>query len=414
MIEDEEFSFIEEKFMESKKPRKEKVALMKKATLCGICFGLSAGVAFSVVQSVKTVAFKPHKTSERITLQVSEHPTTEPKAEKTEKNKNGKNQERNFGFDDMQKFYMQLDTLKEQCEKSIVGISDYSSESDKQQYNTQHQMTGTIIANTGTNFMILTNYNRLMSEKVIVHFFDGTYIEGKLYGKDTRTDLAIISVSLKKLDAKLKKQVKVVSFGDLNTLSVGSLVFALGGPNGEMHSVEYGYISGLKSKKSVEDYQLDVYTTSMGYHSDGNGIICDAHGQLLGVISRQDTSTENCTFYGIDTLRQLVEGILNKEKLSYVGITAEEIPEKILANHSVRGGIYVTAVAENSPAYKAGILVGDVISTVEGEEITSVLGFYNCIQKYEVGDKITVSILKNPFQNPTKKEKILKLKARDE
>ncbi|MBQ1394245.1 MAG: hypothetical protein IIY81_12120, partial [Lachnospiraceae bacterium] len=217
MIEDEEFSFIEEKFMESKKPRREKVALMKKATLCGICFGLSAGVAFSVVQSVKTVAFKPHKTSERITLQVSEHPTTEPKAEKTEKNKNGKNQERNFGFDDMQKFYMQLDTLKEQCEKSIVGISDYSSESDKQQYNTQHQMTGTIIANTGTNFMILTNYNRLMSEKVIVHFFDGTYIEGKLYGKDTRTDLAIISVSLKKLDAKLKKQVKVVSFGDLNT-----------------------------------------------------------------------------------------------------------------------------------------------------------------------------------------------------
>ena len=122
---------------------------------------------------------------------------------------------------------------------------------------------------------------------------------------------------------------------------------------------------------------------------------------------------ENCTFYGIDKLKQLVESILNKEKLTYAGITAEEIPEKILANHSVRGGIYVTAVAENSPAYKAGILVGDVISTVEEENITSILNFYNCIQKYEVGDRITITVLKNPFQNPTKKRKILKLKARD-
>lgn len=413
MIEDEEFSFIEEKFMESKKPRRERVALMKKATLCGLCFGLSAGVAFSIVQCVRTEAFKPHKTSEKITLQVSEHPTAQPEENKTEKDSKGKEKGKILGFDDMQQFYMQLSTLREQCEKSIVGISDYGSEKEKQQYNEQHQIAGTIIAKTRSDFMILTNYNKLMSEKVIVHFFDGTDIEGQLYGKDTRTDMAIISVPLKRLETKLKQQIKVISFGASDALSVGSMVFALGSPNGEMHSVEYGYISGLQSKKSVEDYQLDVYTTSMGYHSDGNGIICDAEGQLLGIISRQSTMKENCTFYGIDKLKQLVESILNKEKLTYAGITAEEIPEKILANHSVRGGIYVTAVAENSPAYKAGILVGDVISTVEEENITSILNFYNCIQKYEVGDRITITVLKNPFQNPTKKRKILKLKARD-
>ena len=104
--------------------------------------------------------------------------------------------------------------------------------------------------------------------------------------------------------------------------------------------------------------------------------------------------------------------ILNKEKMTYAGITAEEIPEKILANHSVRGGIYVTAVAENSPAYKAGVLVGDVISAVEGEKITSILNFYECIQKYQVGEKVTVTVLKNPFQNPIEKKRKIKLEAR--
>ena len=412
MIEDEEFSFMEEEFMESKKPRRERVALAKKATLCGLCFGLSVGVAFSVVQCARNIAIKQQNQPEKITLQISAHPTTQPEETDKEKSSKAKDKKDTFGFAEMQDFYNQLEALENQCEKSIVGVSDYSSGKQKEQYNEQGQITGTIIAKTKSNIMVLTNYSKLQADEVVVRFFDGTDIEGSLYGADTRADLAIVAVPLDNLSAKIKEQMKVISFGDSGELSVGSMIFAFGSPNGALYSVEYGYVSGQETEKSIEDYQLDVYTTNMGYHSDGNGIICNAYGELLGMINRQSDTTENCTFYGIGKLKQLVESILNKEKLTYAGITAEEIPEKILANHSVRGGIYVTAVAENSPAYKAGVLVGDVISAVDGEKITSILNFYECIQKYQVGEKVTVTVLKNPFQNPIEKKRKIKLEAR--
>mgnify|MGYP000828791528 CR=1 FL=1 len=163
--------------------------------------------------------------------------------------------------------------------------------------------------------MVLTNYSKLQADEVVVRFFDGTDIEGSLYGADTRADLAIVAVPLDNLSAKIKEQMKVISFGDSGELSVGSMIFAFGSPNGALYSVEYGYVSGQETEKSIEDYQLDVYTTNMGYHSDGNGIICNAYGELLGMINRQSDTTENCTFYGIGKLKQLVESILNKEKM---------------------------------------------------------------------------------------------------
>ena len=105
MIEDEEFSFMEEEFMESKKPRRERVALAKKATLCGLCFGLSAGVAFSVVQCARNIAIKQQNQPEKITLQISAHPTTQPEETDKEKSSKVKDKKDTFGFAEMQDFY---------------------------------------------------------------------------------------------------------------------------------------------------------------------------------------------------------------------------------------------------------------------------------------------------------------------
>ena len=108
----------------------------------------------------------------------------------------------------MQDFYNQLEALENQCEKSIVGVSNYSSGKQKEQYNEQGQITGTIIAKTKSNIMVLTNYSKLQADEVVVRFFDGTDIEGSLYGADTRADLAIVAVPLDNLSAKIKEPYK--------------------------------------------------------------------------------------------------------------------------------------------------------------------------------------------------------------
>ena len=185
------------------------------------------------------------------------------------------------------------------------------------------------------------------------------------------------------------------------------MVFAFGNPNGELYSAEYGYLTTEGSKKSIEDYEMDVYTTSMGYHSKGYGMICNSDGEMLGLISQNGDSTENCTFYGISKLQIILEKLLNQEEQTYAGITALEIPSHIMSQRNLRSGIYVAEVKEGSPAYEAGIRVGDIICSVEEANVTSAVNFYKYLQEYEVGDRITLTILKDPYGS--KKEKKVKL-----
>lgn len=409
MADEEEFSFMEEEIMTSKKPKRQLVASIRKAAVSGVCFGVLAGLCFAVTEHIVFNKF-PESTDEKIALETSSEPDikVEATADVSQEKSDAKKKDLILDFDTIQEFYVQFADLSQRSKQSIVGVFSYASEQEEKQiYSDQSDCSGIIVAKTSKYVMILTSLPILTEDGIRIRFEDGTTVSGELYSSDTELGLAIVRVPLNKILDSTRKMIKVIHMGESTDLSIGDMVFAFGNPNGELYSAEYGYLTTDGSKKSIEDYEMDIYTTSMGYHSKGYGIICNSDGEMLGLISQNGDTTENCTFYGISKLRLLLENLLNREEQTYAGITALEIPSDILSQRSLRSGIYVAQVKEGSPAYEAGIRVGDIVYSVEEYKVTSVVNFYKYLQEYKVGDKITLTILNDPYGS--KKEKKVKL-----
>ena len=109
-----------------------------------------------------------------------------------------------------------------------------------------------------------------------------------------------------------------------------------------------------------------------------------------------------------------IEELLNQTSQRYAGVVAKEIPSVILSKHSLSGGIYVTKIAENSPAFDAGLLVGDVISKIGDMPVKDVIGFYGLLQQYEAGEKVKMTIIRNPFGEQQESTLYVKVKERNE
>lgn len=409
MADEEEFSFLEEEIMISKKPKRKLVASVKKAAVSGICFGIVSGICFAVTEHIVSSKF-PEIPDEKIALETSSEPNVkvEATADVNEEKSDARKKDVVLDINAMQKFYDEFSNLSQKNKQSIVGVFSFDAEQEENQiYSDQSDCAGIIVAKTSKQVMILTNLKILTGDGVRIRFEDGTTVTGELYSSDTELGLAIVRVPLNKILDSTRKMIRVIRMGESTDLSVGDMIFAFGNPNGELYSAEYGYLTTDGSKKSIADYEMDIYTTSMGYHSKGYGIICNSDGEMLGLISQNGDTTENCTFYGISKLRLILENLLNHEEQTYAGITALELPSEIMLQRNLRSGIYVAEVREGAPAYEAGIRVGDIICSLEGTEINSVVSFYECIQEYKVGDKVTLTILKDPYGS--KKEKKVKL-----
>lgn len=418
MEEKEEFSFMEEKVMESKKPQRMFVAGMKKSLCFGAVFGITAGVCFAIVGGAltKKVANSPEKielttsTSPKQSIEVTSTPT------KTKKPK--KQQEvvsKEISTDQMQDFYRMIGKQAEQYNVSIAGISTYSEKTGIEEMpERENQISGAVIAKTKKHVMLLTSYNAINNgKKIQVTFYDGITVKGSLYNADPRLDLAIVQVALAEMPTSTKNMVKIMSFNESTALGIGDVLLTLGSPNGSMYSMEFGYVTSERTVKNIEDYQIDVYTTDIGCYQDGYGVVCNINGEIVGMINSQNTDGEAGSFFGISKIKRIIEELLNQTSQVYVGVIAKEVPSVILSKYSLSGGIYVTKIAEDSPAFDAGVLVGDVISKIDDKPVKDVMEFYALLQQYEAGEKVNLTIIRNPFGEQQEMTVQVKVKERN-
>ena len=413
MANEEEYSFIEEEIMESKKPKRQMVATIKKATVGGIVFGVMAGICFSIVSYTfgKTVG---DPSEEKIALVTSGKPmATNVSETENSKDKVPADKKEPVIQDGIVDFHEEFAGIAKKSKRSLVGIALYDQEQEEpDNYNMSYVSSGIIVAKTQKYLMIVTKYSALSTEEVRVSFYDGTTVTGNIYRGDSDLDLAVVRIPLNKLLENTREKLKVVQMDVTSQMVIGDVVYALGNPNGKLFSAEYGYLTLEEEKKSIEDYMLNRYTTSMKYHNKGFGMICNRNGDMIGVIDTSKDDTENCTFYSMDNLQLILENMLNGVEQCYSGIVAAEIPAEMLLNHNLRTGIYVTAVEMDSPAYEAGVLVGDVITDLDGEPVNSVEGYFRTLQEHAVGDKVTITVLRDAFGDQQQKKVKLKLAKR--
>jgi len=218
--------------------------------------------------------------------------------------------------------------------------------------------------------VILTN-NHVVADldAVEITLHDGRKFTTTDIRRDPKTDVALV-----KLD--VKDPLPFLEFGDSDLMEVGDRVLAFGAPFGLTDSVTSGIVSA-KSRNNLKLNQSEDFIQTDAAMNPGNsgGALVNLDGKLIGLTAAIKTRTGGFQGVGLavsSNLAKKTAADLLKNggvKRAFIGIAVRELDEASAKNAGYKGstgGVVVSTVGENSPAAKAGILPGDVITKVNG------------------------------------------------
>ena len=244
---------------------------------------------------------------------------------------------------------------------------------------------------------ILTNAHVVDHARAItVTLEDGRNLKARLVGIDTPTDIAVVQV-----DARGLTQIHL---GDSSRLAVGDFVVAIGNPFGLPHTVTSGIVSGLKrSGFSPDDFENYIQTDASINPGNSGGALVNLRGDLVGINTAILSGSGDNIGIGfaipVDTaasvMRQLIEyGAVDRGQLGVAvyAVTAEVAHSLGLAKAT--GGL-IAQVSPGSPAGKAGLRAGDVITAVAGHPVASNVDLRDALGFLRVGDEVTIDLLRN-------------------
>ncbi len=254
--------------------------------------------------------------------------------------------------------------------------------------------SGVIVSQDG---YILTNNHVVEGvETVTVELPDDRSFTARVVGSDPATDLAVV-----KIDAK---GLPTLEFGDSEAVKVGDAVLALGNPLGVGETVTSGIVSAKGRQTSGGDsYQDFLQTDAAINHGNSGGALVNAGGQLIGIPSQILTPGDGNIGLGFaipsnmakHVMDQLIStGTVRRAKL---GVTVQRITADLAASlglPSSRGAL-VSSVEDGSPAEKAGVKQGDVITTYNGKPMADNNQLRNSVASTRPGTAVAVQVLRN-------------------
>jgi S1-C subfamily serine protease len=235
-------------------------------------------------------------------------------------------------------------------------------------------------AGTGSGFVFSSDGYIFTNAHVIakpgnlrITLLDGSEFKADIVGKDEDTDIAILKIN--------GNGYSVASLGDSSELRIGQLLIAIGNPLGYQHSISAGVLSGVgRTLRAPTGRTIENVLQTDAALNPGNsgGPLIDTTGQVVGINTAIIGKAQGLSFaIDINTAKEVAKQLLRDGKVTkaYLGLLIQEIeihPRIInYLKKSTNKGILITQVDAGKPAYKAGLLQGDIILDFDGEEITS-------------------------------------------
>lgn len=295
--------------------------------------------------------------------------------------------------------YDELYLVVQEFQKSMVTVTEVSQDVDwfNNAYENKGQYTGVIFANNKTQlFVLIDSLDIEFAEEITVTFQDGSSVPGVYMQHDKNLGLSVVTVNLSDISEETMDKIGVAGLG--STRSSGMLaspVIAIGKVFGNTDSVAYGMITSENAILNLTDCNYEKLTTDIYGSENATGFIINTAGYLIGIIDQEHNAQETrnlVSFVGITELRRTLERMSNGKEAAYLGIEGMDVTQEANSIQGVPLGAYVTEIVMDSPAMKAGIQSGDIITALDGMPILSFTQYVDVLAGYEPEETVMVKI----------------------
>lgn len=266
---------------------------------------------------------------------------------------------------------------------------------------------GSGVVLTSDGYIVTNNHVVQDADELTVKLNDNREFKARIIGTDKTTDLALIKIEATNL--------KPITVANSDNLKLGEWVLAIGNPFSLTSTVTAGIVSAKARSLGATPGSIESFIQTDAAINPGNsgGALVNSRGELVGINAMIYSQTGSYAGYGfaiptsimnkvVDDLRKYgsvqraLLGIMGQDVSVYIDAQKEKGKDVDLGTVN---GIYVAEVSSDGAAAEAGIKEGDVITAVDGKNITKFGELQELISSHRPGDKVTVTYLRDKKQH---------------
>src|SRR3984957_20262270 len=251
----------------------------------------------------------------------------------------------------------------------------------------------------GSGLVVTNNHVIENADQIKVALADKREFDADLVLKDARSDLAVLRIK------GGRERFTPVDFGDSDALQVGDLVLAIGNPFGVGQTVTHGIVSAVaRTQVGITDYQFFIQTDAAINPGNSGGALVDTSGRLVGINTAIFSRSGGSQGIGFAIPANMVKVVVasakgggSAVKRPWLGAKLQAVTSEIAESLGVKRptGALVASVTAGSPAARGGLKVGDLITTIDGQDVDDPNAFDYRFATKSLGGNARVGIIRS-------------------
>jgi len=245
-------------------------------------------------------------------------------------------------------------------------------------------------------YILTANHVIQGAEEIKVTLSDKREFKGKVIGSDAMTDIGII-----KIDAG--DELPAIQWGDSDALRVGETVLAIGSPYGLSQTVTMGIVSAVgRANVGIADYEDFIQTDAAINPGNSGGALINIKGELVGINTAIFSTSGGYQGIGFAVptgmAKTVMDSLITEGKVTrgWLGVTIQALTPELAKQFDLKEekGVLLGDVIEGSPAEKAGLQRGDVITEFEGKKVEEPNQLRNMVANTPLGREVNITIIR--------------------